>query len=350
MQPSESQTASLLKSILPSSVASICVHVFILVVAGMSLRGCEKGVPVEAGGQNFRQIGLAVVNDQSTAETDVASQNSLDDAVVEQPSDIEPVAEQTPVVPSEAPSVAELLGQNPLKTEASAMSDSANDLPDIIGAGTPIGGALNAGGGLPDLIRPRGKNGMGSAGSPNPGPGETTFMNIVGNGKRFVYVIDISASMSNEGRLDLAKSQLKGSLRLLKPSQKFQVLFYNDSTKRMKFPRRVASDMYIATLVEVGRAEKEIDRVVASGGTEHKSPLLQALLLEPDVIYFLTDGDRPPLSKQDLRMLRSQNRSGARVHVIEFASGPRETRDGSWLETLASQSGGAYRRINLDAR
>ena len=334
---------------LPSSLASLCVHALIVVIAGMSLRGCEQGIPVEAGGQNFRQIGLAVVNDQSTAETDIAAQNSQDDAEVEQPSEIEPVSDQTPVVPTEAPSVAELLGENPFETEADAMSDASNDLASIIGPGTPIGGAPNAGGGLPDLIRPKGINGMSSAGSPNPGPGETTFMNIIGNGKKFVYVIDISASMASEGRLDLARSQLKGSLRLLKPDQQFQVLFYNESTKQMVLRKRAVQDMYRGTAVEILLAEAEIARVVASGGTEHKSPLLRALMLEPDVVYFLTDGDRPPLSRGDLAMLRSQNRSGARIHVIEFASGPREQRSASWLEVLASQSGGTYRRINLDA-
>lgn len=341
------QPVSLLKSILPSSLASVCVHALIVVIAGMSLRGCEQGVPVEAGGQKFRQIGLAVINDQSTAETDVAAQNSQEDADVEQPSEVEPTSEQSPVVPTQAPSVAELLGKNPFETEADAMSNASNDLASVIGPGTPIGGAPNAGGGLPDLIRPKGKNGMGSAGSPNPGPGETTFMNIVGNGQNFVYVIDISSSMANEGRLDLARSQLKGSLRLLKPNQKFQVLFYNDSTKQMVLRKRAVQDMYVGTAVQIHLAEAEIDRVRATGGTEHKSPLLRALMLEPDVVYFLTDGDTPALTRRDLATLRSRNRSGARIHVIEFATGPRESRQPSWLEALSSQSGGAYRRINL---
>ena len=91
----------------------------------------------------------------------------------------------------------------------------------------------------------------------------------------------------------------------------------------------------------------EIDRVIARSGTQHKTPLLNALLLEPDVVYFLTDGDRPRLTTDELRMVKKTNRSRARIHVVEFAVGPREERQKSWLELLAQQSGGVYRRINL---
>ena len=349
MQNTSRKSRSLLKAIMPSGIVSLSVHATILIVAGISLRGCETGVPVEAGGANFRKIGLAVINDDSPNQTDIAAQNSQDDATEVQPSDVDPVTPQKPVVPTEAPSMAELLGQQPFEANSPSEPTAASELPSIIGPGVPIGGTPDAGGGLPDLIRPQGKSGLGNAGSPNPGPGETTFMNIVGNGRRFAYVIDISASMSSEGRLDLAKSQLKGSLRLLQANQKFQVLFYNETTDQMKLRKRPAEDMYVATAVQIQLAEDEIGRVVATGGTEHKFPIIHALTLDPDVVYFLTDGDRPRLTTADLAMIRSQNRSGAKIHVIEFAAGPRETRNVSWLELLASQSGGTYKRINLSS-
>ena len=167
-------------------------------------------------------------------------------------------------------------------------------------------------------------------------------MNIVGNGQSFVYVIDISSSMQSGERLNLAKSQLKGSLRLLKPNQSFQILFYSEQTTQMKLRSRPVQDMYSADPVQVLLAEHEIDRVRPEGGTEHLQPILHALRLEPDVIYFLTDGDQPSLSRSDLLKVRRQNRSDASIHVIEFAAGAKESRELSWLQLLASQSGGKY--------
>ncbi|MCR9197541.1 MAG: hypothetical protein NXI04_02755 [Planctomycetaceae bacterium] len=342
---------SVLRAILPSGLISVCVHATILIVAGMSLRGCDQGVAVPPGGQPFREVGLAVINDGATEETNTPLADSQSDAETVQPSDVETETTETaePVVPTDVPadvpSVAELLGQQPFESQVTAPA-AMSDLPQTIGPGTPIGIPSASSGGLPPRESAIGKSGYGASGSPTPGPGETSFMDIVGDGQRFVYVIDASSSMNNDQRMDLAKSQLKGSLRLLQPNQQFQVLFYNESSTRIKLRRRAAQDMYVATKVNIQLAEDEIDRVVARSGTKHKTPLLNALLLEPDVVYFLTDGDKPSLSPSELRMVKKTNRSRARIHVVEFATGLPETRD-SWLEQLALQSGGVYRRINL---
>lgn len=329
---------------------SLSVHIAIVVLAGLSLKGCRDGVPAPAGGRDFRTVGLASVPDKSVNETSIAEQNPHNDTDVVQPSEVEATTDTTTFLPTEAPSIAEMTGQNPLEsTTADSTFDS--DLPNIIGAGIPIGGVPDAGGGLPDLIRPAGTSGLGAAGSPTPGPGETAFMDIIGNGQNFVYVIDVSASMGNEGKLQLAKSQLKGSLRLLKPFQTFQILFYNESTLRMRLrPGRPALDRYQATAVNLQLAENKIKVQPAKGGTVHQGAILQALVLEPDVVYFLTDGDKPSLTREELARIRSSNRSGAKIHVVEFATGPRETRRVSWMEVLSSQSGGRYRRININGQ
>ncbi|MFY9256821.1 MAG: hypothetical protein WAO83_25435 [Fuerstiella sp.] len=343
METPASPKRSLLKAILPSSLVSICTHCTILVVASLSFKGCETGVPVEAGGQNYREIGLAMVSDESSEETDIPSRNPQDSTDV-RPSepDAQPVEQLK--IPSEMPSLNDLVGERSAVTESNALEDSAAEGPNVIGPGIPISGLPAPGGGLSELIRPSGTSGLGSAGSPTPGPDATSFMNVVGNGTSFVYVIDTSSSMATDGRLALAKSQLKASLRMLRPSQSFQILFYGDSTTQMKLRKRAIEDMYRATAVQVQLAGDEIDRVVANGGTEHMTPLLRALMLEPEVIYFLTDGDQPRLSKADLAEIRRRNRKDAQIHVIEFAAGLKESRQLSWLELLASQSGGTYVR------
>ncbi|MCP4174116.1 MAG: hypothetical protein GY758_25470 [Fuerstiella sp.] len=337
-----------LAALLPGSMISLAVHLAVLVVAGMSLRGCDRGVPVEAGGRDYREVGLAVIPDRSDRNTSTPRQN---------PHDVEPEQAADPVarlqtqksIPTEAPTISELLATEPSPNQASSPLAVAMDLSKTIGPGEPIGSPATLQGGIPPQIRPAANSGQGSAGSPTPGPGETQFMNIIDGGSSFVYVVDTSSSMSEGRRMGLAKSQLKGSLRLLRPNQKFQVLFYNEAITQMKLRRRTLQDLYVATEVHVQLAAAEIDRVQPRAGTEHKGPLLRALDLQADVIYFLTDGDNPALSTKgagsDLDDLRRLNQNRTRIHVIEFGAGPRESRRQSWLQLLAQQSGGVYKYI-----
>lgn len=347
----DEERQSWFRAILPSSLISLTAHVAILIFAGMSLRGCDSGPPVEAGGRDFRTIGLAVIPDASEAVSNQPARDPLD-SDIETTSDGDTVAkpvEKIPV-PTEKPDVAEMLGHD-RAVDARQPTESNQKPLNIVGAGEPIGGLPKIGG-LSELIRPKGKSGMGSAGSPTPGPGETSFMNIIGTGRNFVYVIDISSSMGHGGRLALAKSQLIGSLRRLKPVQNFKVLFYNETvdtmTLRRRAGQRIEQDMYPATAVHLQLAKAEIDRRVPSSGTSHFTPIIHALRLEPDVVYFLTDGDKPRLSPSELRKVSDANRSGAQIHVVEFATGPQESRDITWLQLLAQQSGGKYNRVMVD--
>ncbi|HIE96173.1 MAG TPA: hypothetical protein EYQ63_03965 [Fuerstia sp.] len=339
---------SRLAALLPSSLVSLAVHLVVLLVAGMSLRGCDKGVPVEAGGRDFRQVGLVVISDHSNQNTSTPRQNPHD---VEQENAADPVAlpETVTSIPTKAPTISELLATESANTRVSNPLAVAMDLSKTIGPGEPIGSTANLQAGIPPQIRPAGNSGQGAAGSPTPGPGETQFMNIVDGGSSFVYVVDTSSSMSEGSRMGLAKSQLKGSLRLLRPNQKFQVLFYNEAITQMKLRKRPLQDMYAATEVQVQLGAQEIDRVQPRAGTVHKAPLLRALDLQPDVIYFLTDGENPALSTKgpgsDLDVIRRRNGRRTRIHVIEFGSGAKESRRESWLQLLAHQSGGVYKYI-----
>lgn len=345
MKTSPARQGFSLRSLLPSSLISLTVHVAILIFAGMSLRGCETGAPSAAGGQDFREIGLAYVNDNSDDVSDISAQNPHDTDVV-QPSVPDPQPQVQPRIPTEVPSVSELLNQNRSTSESTTANDSEVDLSQTIGPGQPISGLPEMGGGLSEMIRPQGTSGAGSAGSLTPGPGETSFMDIVGKGRSFVYVIDTSSSMIHDRRLDLAKSQLRRSLRLLEPNQQFQVLFYNQQVTPINLRSRPYQDLYPATSVHIQLAVQAIDMQVANFGTVHLPAIQRSLMLEPDVIYFLTDGETSSLTPADLKELRRRNR-GTEIHVIVFAAGSRESREVSWLETMARQSGGQYRRITV---
>ncbi|HAD57762.1 MAG TPA: hypothetical protein DCG12_00765 [Planctomycetaceae bacterium] len=320
-------------SLFSSGLVSVVVHALMLTIAGLTFRGCEKQAPAQAGGRDFREIGIATVPDASipTDSEQTQPQENSEDQKDEQLTE-ETVSE---AIPSEIPNVNQLLNQN---GDSRAQNQTPSE--NLIGAGLPESG-LPAGGSIPDLIRPR--TGSGPAGSLTPGPDSTSFMNIVSSGQSFVYVIDTSVSMGG-GRLQLAMSQLKASLRMLKPRQTFQIIFYDSSSRTVKLRNRPEQDMYPASDLNVLLAERAIDAEVAGGGTKHLPALMRALRLEADVIYFLTDGTTG-LTRATLKEIREANFHGTAINVIEFASGAQESSDVSWLQLLASQSKGKYNYV-----
>ncbi|MEP3477782.1 MAG: hypothetical protein ABJZ55_00900 [Fuerstiella sp.] len=344
----ESATApSGLRALLPSGAISICVHLILVVVAGMSLKGCEQGVPVQAGGAEFHEIGLAFINDTADNKTAIAAANPSD-TEIEQPAEAEAedVTKQEEL-PMEAPNIEALLNPSTANSQSPSTVPSPLDLSNIIGVGPTTSADASASQKQPK--KPAGTSGQTTAGSPTPGPGETAFMDIIGSGDSFVYLIDVSSSMSmsNNRRLNLAKSQLVNSLTLLKRNQQFQVFFYSDYVEALRLRQRPQEDLYQATSVNIQLAESSIRAVRAHGGTSHLPALKRALALSSDVIYFLTDGDEPRLLNSELNQVRELNRGRSQIHVVEFASGPLESRRATWLHQLAKQSGGKYRRVQV---
>ena len=336
-----------LRALLPSSAISLCVHLIVVVVAGMSLKGCEQGVPVQAGGAEFHEIGLAFVNDTADNNTAIAAANPSD-ADIEQPAEAESedVIKQEEL-PTEAPNIEALLNPSTVNSQSPSTVPSPLDLTNIIGVGSPSSADASASQKQPK--KPTGTSGRTTAGSPTPGPGETAFMDIISSGDSFVYLIDVSSSMSysNNRRLNLAKSQLINSLALLKRNQKFQVFFYSDYVEVLRLRQRPQEDLYQANSVNIQLAESSIRAVRARGGTSHLPALKRGLALSADVIYFLTDGDEPRLLNSELNQVRELNQGRSQIHVVEFASGPLESRRVTWLHQLAKQSGGKYRRVQV---
>ncbi len=308
--------------------------------------------------QPVSNVGLVVMEGEGDSTGDGqlgGNPGTASESTSDQPSEQSqaPQDQQTQDVPTEAPNLSELLPPDAASNQSSSTSVDS-DLPDVIGAGTPLsglqGGSRSAS--ASELIRANPGSGDGSAGGgtaasggPAVGPGQTSFMNIADSGRSFVYVVDVSSSMSEGNRLQIAKSQLKASLRLLQPNQFFQVIFYSEPpTVRLKLRGRAQQDLYPATEVNLLLAEREIDRVDAQNGTEHMSALVDALSLTPDVVYFLTDGREPALSPADLAEL-NRITGKTTIHVIEFGNGAVASRATSWLEKLARQSHGEYREF-----
>jgi hypothetical protein len=184
---------------------------------------------------------------------------------------------------------------------------------------------------------------------PEGGRGRTSLFGLVGEGYKFVYVIDRSGSMGGEGRQSLrtAKAELIRSFQQLDRVHQFQIVFYNERPVVFN-PTGTPGRLAFATDENKQRAIRFLDTIVADGGTDHESALRVAIRLRPDVIFFLTDADDPKLSPAQLAKIRHLA-AGIIINAVEFGPGPKPAGK-SFLADLAGQNGGKYAYIDISKR
>jgi hypothetical protein len=213
------------------------------------------------------------------------------------------------------------------------------------GRGGPGAGLAGAGG------TGTGGSGGGNGGGHGSGEGRGTSLFGAGDtGQKFVYVIDRSFSMDSSGAgpapLSVAKDELTASLQRLDEFQQFQVIFYNSDGQVVLDSSTGPDDYFWGTDTQRLSAVRQFRLVQPSGGTDHVPALERALRFEPDVVFFLTDGQEPQVTAAELQHIRRLNRR-ARIHCIEFGEGTRITGPGgidpgNWLQKLALENGGQY--------
>jgi Ca-activated chloride channel family protein len=174
----------------------------------------------------------------------------------------------------------------------------------------------------------------------------TSIFGVPGEGAKFVYVFDRSASTGGPSHdtLSAAKTQLIASLEGLQPVHQFQIIFYNQ-TPTVFAPTRQSWGLCLATAQNKLLARRFIGSITPEGSTNHQEALRLALGLRPDVIFFLTDGDEPRLSAMQLETIGRMAR-GISINTIEFGVGPQPTTD-DFLMQLARQNGGLYGYIDI---
>ncbi len=316
--------------VLPSWVVSVALHGTLLIVLASTMKSCGSGQPGGTEGR-FREVGIYV--DAAEKET------------------TEPVA--LPEQPSQAvPSQSLQTTHDAIADAAERLAESANSLQDLLDVPDAQDPVLGIGGALPtgkaestrSLATTRGlRGGSAAAGHPFPtGQGQTPFFGIRDSGTRFVYVVDKSGSMSKHGAMRMAKAELLASLNSLDATQQFQIIFYSNHPVVMSTPRG-GSELLWATDINKTLAQQFVASIQPDGGTDHMPALIRALKLNPDVVFFLTDAEEPRLSAGQLDRIRRLNASRARIHCIEFGTGPKLGNIENFLQKLARENGGSYR-------
>jgi len=200
----------------------------------------------------------------------------------------EPLDAEAPLEPA-LPDLAALVPE-PLALEAPA---AARERPavDAVDAFDALGSALAVG----DLLAVLGDGDGGDGGGKNgaagggPAPGGT-FFGMKGVGRTALFMCDNSASYL-DGGFQAVLLELSRAVALMKPDQSFHIVFFSDAAYPLFHPEGI--DAFLpATADNKRKCDAWLGTVeLCIGGQGIRGAADLALALEPDVVYFLSDGD-----------------------------------------------------------
>ena len=182
--------------------------------------------------------------------------------------------------------------------------------------------------------------------------GTPAKLNIFGSGsvgRSFVFVIDRSRSMgaSGLGVLSAAQTELRRALGELTPSQRFEIIVYNQTPDSFGYHYNKRRGLVKVTEERVKQVDQFMESVFAGGTTEHYYGLMGALDLRPEVVYLLTDGDDALNPSQLNRLAARAKNQGTTIHAIKFGFGPLQE-DSNFMMTLSQRTGGSFTYFRMD--
>lgn len=148
-----------------------------------------------------------------------------------------------------------------------------------------------------DLLSPAGSvrrsRGKGNGIGDGEGDGQGFFGIPFDLGNRVVYVVDNSLSMNHphdsaaKTRFKRVQMELVNSIWYMRPSQQFYVIFFNRETaampsKTMQYATPQAKEHFLTWVAEMK---------TTGAPTDPRQAMEIALGFEPDIVYFLTDGE-----------------------------------------------------------
>ncbi len=276
-------------------VLSLVIHVVLLIIAAViTYQPSQAG---GAGATGEYDVEMAVVTESELVEIQQAALDAETPAVPDLPA---------PDLPSE-------------DTLASDLTAELAGLTDISDMSVEIGGGDVSGGSL------------GVAGA---GGGSASFFGVEARGNRFAYVVDISGSMSIEGRIETLRDQLISSINALTETASFSVVAFNHGA----WPLTEEVKWLEASTTGKRDASALIERVEPSGGTVPLPAFQKIYTLKPrpDAIYFMTDGEFDPLHADEIARMNKEHKIP--IHCIAYMSSASE----AVMRKIARDSGGTY--------
>jgi von Willebrand factor type A domain len=160
---------------------------------------------------------------------------------------------------------------------------------------------------------------------------QASFFGVRARGQFFVFVVDQSGSMIDDDRLTRAKIELLRSVFALQPPQRFEVIFYNEEATPMPGgPQPRPSDLKTKNLLT-----SWLNLIGPDGGTDPRPAMAQALALQPDAVFLLSDGEFPDGTVERVAKLNPRKLP---IHCVDMTGG----QAGNHLLRIARDSGGQY--------
>ncbi len=182
--------------------------------------------------------------------------------------------------------------------------------------------------------------GNASSGSGN-GAGNGGFFGLSPKSQRIVYVVDSSKSMNfphdsvGKTRLGRVKLELAQAILSMEEHQQFFVIFFSDIAIPMP-----ARQLQPATPQAKQKFLSWVARVPGVGTTEPLEALVLALRLQPDTIYFLTDGRFNSSVVRAFNEVAKKTKRGQTIIVNGICLGNREGEQ--LIRELAENNSGTY--------
>ena len=169
---------------------------------------------------------------------------------------------------------------------------------------------------------------------------QTSFFGLRARGQFFVFVVDQSGSMIDDDRLTRAKIELLRTIFALQPPQRFEVIFYNEEAT----PMPGGPQPRPADLKNKNQLTSWMHLIGPDGGTDPRCAMAQALALQPDAVFLLSDGEFPDGTVERARQAQPRK---VPIHCVDMTGG----QAGNHLLRIARDSGGQYasRRGTLQA-
>ena len=165
-------------------------------------------------------------------------------------------------------------------------------------------------------------------------PPENDLYNPLNIPREVVFILDVSGSMAGTS-IEQAQSALKLALDRLIPSDKFNVIWFNNQAKKLYASSQLASEH------RIDYAKQFVGALEANGGTEMLPALRLALGMraEPEYlrqVVFLTDGNVS--NERDLFSYIKSGLGNSRLFTVGIGSAP----NGFFMKRAAQAGRGTY--------
>ena len=203
------------------------------------------------------------------------------------------------------------------------------------GIGTGKGGGTGGGAGEGGPLGQFGMPGGGAIGPKGP-----VFGNG-GNARKIVFVCDATGTMIN--KLGTLKHELQKAVQALSPIQAYNVVFYTDGGK---FHIADKNGLIMANLDNKRNTQRFLDDITPTGTTDPVPGLEAAFKQQPQLLYFLSDGEFNNLkSYKEVTDAISRFNKDKKVKVNTILFETFEPGAEEVMKQIAAENGGSYRYV-----